>query len=701
METSSLPLQSSKYGFECEKRSKLLPKHTWRAWVWRSLYVFGDQVLVFPLLVVVLACTAFLFGGRCAAWQWWTAVAAVVVLPFLKKCRWREALVAVCLWGVILLLLEAFIPPMLWDDVSRGDMPIYHLPMAQLLIEGWNPVMDPLCKDITAQLGLDLWGMAPTLVAFYSKTMAVFSAVSYEFVKDPTGLTIPGLVFLWLGVLLQTMLQFQGVTRWIVLVAQVLVLPMVDGKMYVDLSLAFASCGLLFSMADALTHGRYNWMRLFIWTIWMMTIKLNGLLAAMIFWGLFIGVTLWKNQKHVLHWLKRFALFGTMLIAFGTLILWSPHVTAWQMYGHPLYPFASGDDERFPASDPTWEHRLVNDDYKFLGRIGLWVYHFVSPGLAKMGGRFLSGHANFNPQSKWFSGQYVHNTVRPWLWVLFIVLLFHPRGRIWAFGGLLSTWLVPWEKIGFLRYVPWLSALGCLAIGFMADSLSPLWQLKWKRHAVQLILLVILLPVVASWIERRARGIELKHTELSLVRPKIHVCFWGVNRSPLDGVNPDDFVARYNYLTALENYCRLLSRGLWKSQKDQPKVLGAFGWVPDKKYPWQIRRPLWKWDERQWFVPEGERDERFPENLGEPWQGWDPWDGLSDPESDVEAWVMTPWRYWVPLDAQAEHVVQYFTMTQRQQDESRIAWGKRLVRFTAKTWFVRYPREVWKWLTKT
>ena len=358
---------------------------SWRFLAEKSLRIFGNQVLLFPLLVVVLACVAFLFGSRCAAWQWWTAVTVVLTIPFLKKCGWREALAAACLWGVLLLMLKAFIPPMLWDDVTRGDMPIYHMPMAQLLIEGWNPVTDPLSKGIVSQLGLDLWGMAPTLVAFYSKTMAIFSAVSYEFVKDPTGLTIPGLAFLWLGVLWQTMLQFRGFARWIVLLAQVLILPMVEGKMYVDLSLAFASCGLLFSMTDALTHRRYNWMRLFVWTIWMMTIKLNGLLA----------VTLWRDKKHVLEWMKRFALFGTMLVAFGTLILWSPHVTAWRMYGHPLYPFASGDDERFPAADPTWEHRLVNDDYKSLGRIGLWVYHFVSPGLAKMGGRFLSGHADF------------------------------------------------------------------------------------------------------------------------------------------------------------------------------------------------------------------------------------------------------------------------------------------------------------------
>ena len=47
-----------------------------------ALEIFARQVLVFPLLVVLLACASFLFGGTCAAWQWWTTVAAVVAVPF-------------------------------------------------------------------------------------------------------------------------------------------------------------------------------------------------------------------------------------------------------------------------------------------------------------------------------------------------------------------------------------------------------------------------------------------------------------------------------------------------------------------------------------------------------------------------------------------------------------------------------------------
>lgn len=672
-------------------------KNGWRYWAENSLAIFGYQVLVFPLLVVVLACTSFLFGGRCAAWQWWTAVAAVVGTPFLKKNGWREALSAAGLFAGLLLLLKGFLPPMLWDNSVCVDMNMYHLPTIQLLIEGWNPVTDPLAERICSACGLDLWGMAPTLVAFYSKPMDVFAAVAYSFVHDPTGLTIPGLAFLWLGVLLQTSQMFRGPVRWSVCASLIWVLPMVELRMYVDLSLAFASCGLLFAMADALDRGRFNWLPMGVWTIWMSTIKLNGILAVFVFWGLFVGSVLWRNRQRWWAWLIRFSLLGAAVIFFSTIVAWNPYVTSWRAYGHPLYPFKTIDAEKLPPADPTWEQRLVNDDYKALGRAGMWVYHYVSPKLANALGRRLTGMASFHPLSTWFSGQYIRDAVRPLLWLLFAVLMLHPKGRLWGIGGLLLTMTVPWEKIGYPRYEPWLSGLGCLAVALLAERIFA-GRSHWQTMVLLGGLACLVLGTAGLSILHKARCIDFKTTEFSLARNRIHCNFWAPRRDPQDGVSPQDFTPRLAWLTMLENQCRLFVKEMgWETHAT---VLPAVGWVPDKKYPWQARRPMWKWDERQWFAPASEKDERFPEDLGPPWQGWDPWEGLSDPESDVEAWVLTPWRYWVPLDAQAEHVVEYFTMTQMRSGESRGAWLIRLVRFTAKAWFVTYPQEVWTWLAK-
>ena len=341
--------------------------------------LFERQVLVFPLLVVLLACVSFLFGGRCAAWQWWTAVAAVVLVPFVRKDRRRAALGAAGLFALLLFALRCLIPPLVWDDTACPDMAVYHLPMIQLLIEGWNPVADPMAEGITASLGLDLWGMAPLHVAFLPKTAAVFSAVAYTFVRDPYALTFPLPLFLWLGVFLAGIRMFRGCARWAVAAAFVFVLPMVAWRMFADLALAFSSCGLLFAMQDTLRRKKCDWLALGIWTAWMMNLKLNGVFGAFVFCAVFAATTIWKNRTEWKKWLARFAAFGCVLVALWSLVSWNPLGTSWRNYGHPLYPFKTADAERFPAKNLTWDLQGGNEDYQTMGRAGLLAHSYLAP----------------------------------------------------------------------------------------------------------------------------------------------------------------------------------------------------------------------------------------------------------------------------------------------------------------------------------
>ena len=78
-------------------------------------------------------------------------------------------------------------------------------------------------------------------------------------------------------------------------VALVFILPMVDFKMFVDLSMSFASCGLLFAMQDALRRKECDWLALAVWAAWMMNLKLNGVLGAFVFCAVFAAATIWKN----------------------------------------------------------------------------------------------------------------------------------------------------------------------------------------------------------------------------------------------------------------------------------------------------------------------------------------------------------------------------------------------------------------------
>ncbi len=665
-----------------------------RPWASGGVHAFEKQVLVFPLLVVLLASGAFSLGGRCAAWQWWAAVATVAALPFCRRGAWREALVGTMMFGLFLTLLKGLLPPVFWDNAVCSDMTVYHLPGIQLLIEGWNPVADPLAENITSELGLDIWGMAPVHVAFLAKPLAVFAAVAYHFIGDPTTLTVPGLAFLWTGVALQAARQFHGMVRWVVLGALVWILPMVDHHMFVDEALAFSSCGLLLAMAEALESKRMDWMRLGVWTTWMVTVKLNGVLATGVFWLAFAWMMLRVPDLDRRPWLAWTCGLAVTVAACATVIAWHPYGTSWKTYGHPLYPFATADSEAYPLRDPTWDMRLHNGDYKCLGRWGLWFYHFVSPDGVTALGRWKTGRSDFQPENDCFAGQYVGGKVRPWLWLLFAVLLAHPRGRPWGVAGIALTALVPWEKIGFLRYQPWLSGMGCLAVALMAEALAQGLPNRVER-LMSWFLLCAYGVAAGMWMWEHGRDVDFKATELEVARKYVHSSFWwGVGEVPKN-LDVKDFTPCYDFLTCEETQCVLLFHewSRWRGAQCLPPD----GWQPRWDSLWH--RPLWSWDQRKWYALEEDRDKRFLEELEPKWYETNVWDGRVEGK-EGEPWLFMPWgRYYVPWGEDTEHVVEWYRGPDQPEGVSRWkhAWSrfKRIVHI----WTTTYLAEAWKWLS--
>ncbi len=643
-----------------------------------ALKMFERQVLVFPLLVVILACASFLFGGRCAAWQWWTSVAAVVLVPFARRGRWREALVAAGMFALLLFALRCLIPPLIWDRFHCPDMPVYHLPMIQLLIEGWNPVADPMAEEITASLGLDLWGMAPLHVAFLPKTMAVFSAVAFTFVRDPYALAFPLPVVLWLGVLLSAVRMFRGFPRLALVAALCFVLPMVVRRMPVDLGLAFASCGLLLAMQDALRRKRVDWIALTVWCAWMMNLKLNGVLGAFVFCALFAIAKICRERKEWKSWIVRFAAFGATVAVLWGLVSWNPLGTSWKNYGHPLYPFKTIDAERFPIQDLTWDLEDGNDDFRAMGKMGCLAHAYVSPIATLAFYRWKTGRADFEPFCEWWAwSEFPDGLVRAEIWLAFAILLLLPAGRLWGGGGLLLLVLVPDRMAGFTRYQPWLSALGCLAVVFAAEWVAARLQPRLVREPSRAVVVGLCLAAV-SWCWNHARNLECKAIETAMVRKRIRPLFWGepASRYPNTFINAN-VVARYNNLACMENRTQMRVKGTGRGRVT----------IVEPPQNW---RPFLKmtvdWDERNWHR-----------------------NGASDPEPDTapqparppdkeERWTQTPFGYWIPVDDHAEHIDTFFAWTNPDGSSRRQFGWKVATAFHA--WFATFPREVWRRLVR-
>ncbi len=648
----------------------------------RSLPIFERQILVFPLLVVILADVSLLAGGRCAAWQWWTVVFLVVAVPFVQKKNWKSALTSVFLFAFFLFALRCLIPPLLWDDPVCPDMQAYHLPMVQFLVEGWNPIWDPMAEGMAESLGLDLWGMAPLHMAFLPKTMAVFSAVAHCFIRDPLALTFSAPFVLWCGVFMTSLRKFSGLPRLLLLIALVGILPMVAWHMPVDLCLAIASCGLLLTMHDAFGQKRCDWMALTVWCAWMMNLKLNGLIAAFVFCCLFVCAKLWKERASWKRCFGSFVAWGCLLILLWSLISWSPLGTSWRSYGHPLYPFKTADASRFPVMDLTWDLQGGNADYLKMGRIGLLSHAYLNPKATVALHRKLLRNDQFNPAGSWWGwSEFPTDSVRMGIMFCMVLLLLLPKGRIWGLGGLLLLLLVPKHMIGFTRYQAWLSSLGCLAIVIAAEWADIRLSAPLKR-LLSIAATVLLCLLAAAQSLQLAKGIGCKAAELSVSRKRIGSPFWlaPVKFRKKLAKEVNGFCPRYNYLTCRENRTRLLVRELGNEERTE---------VAPARELAQLCGYELDWDERDW-ITDGSRM-KTPAKAKQP-----PPTSPEEQPGNTRHWFKTPFGYYVPFGDHTGHLLEYYAWTETIKVDgpwNQPGWKARAF---LRAWFATYPKEIWK-----
>ena len=653
--------------------------------------IFERQVLVFPLLVVILACTSFLFGGHCAAWQWWMAVAVVILVPFARLEQWRAALRATGLFILILFTLRFLLPPILWDISECDDMSSCHLPMVQLLIEGWNPVEDPTAENIVNLLGLDIWGMAPLHVAFMPKTLAVFSAVTYTFVGDPYALTFPLPAFLWLGVLLTAMRLFHGFPKWALVSALVGVLPIVTWQMPVDLSIAYASCGLLLIMQDALRKGKCDWTALMTWGAYMTFVKPNGAFGFLAFFLVFAVASFRQKQMGRGQLAIRLATCLALLMVLAVVIMWNPLGTSWRTFGHPLYPIQTIDDERFPIKNLTWDFDVGNEDFKKMGKAGLFAHAYISPYATVSFYRWKLNSPSFEPDAlSWAHSEYPKHSVRFGLLALFAVLILLRPGRPWAIAGLIILCLTPARYAGFTRYTPWLSSLGCLAIAFASEWVETRLEPR-PANALSKAFSVTTCLLVVSWFWHHSRDVECFAAETKMVRKEIRPRFSVPQESVRSGT-PFDTAAsgRVDQLTYRDNQCRLLIK---ESGLDTvTRVFSAYEWLPsdvldllhrskfESEESIKSAKPIdIAWGDRSLW--ENNRPEVMTLRMNLKWK-W------------TKGWIKTPFGYCVPDDKNAEFLHEYYD--EPEEKAGYPPWKTFAIRSkkASHAWFMTYPKEL-------
>ena len=468
---------------------------TWLEW----------QVLLFPMVVILLVSFSFICGGSCSAWQWWTAVAIVLALPFCRR-KCRAGAYALGLFGLVLLLLYFY--ALISMDNPAVDNLAYHSPATRLLIEGWNPLSCSTPEAIGSQFNIDPWHMRCFHVLFVQKAVWYFNAAAFFFHGDWLAITLPMAFIVFVGLALSL---YNQLDNWPITVRLLMILTLwfvaPHWRLTADAVVGMAGLGLMVTMCRCLELRKFDLVRLVAFSFLMMTAKAPGILACFSFWVVFSLIVLFRQRGAFFVSFRRLACIGVGLVLLALPALVSPYYSSFRDYGHPLYPFATSNPEKHPIHDITATIKLGNADSEMLGPCGDLVNAYISPSLTKAFFNWKLNRSDFCPERiAWIRNAtanrgYIRSAPTlpsQRLAVIFTLLCLAllPRFRVMAAMSLIALLSVPSAYYGYLRYTPFLSWAGYFA-GFALFVRVLAWLPRWHLVLMVLFGLVVVYPRIS------------------------------------------------------------------------------------------------------------------------------------------------------------------------------------------------------------
>ncbi|MGN0886731.1 MAG: hypothetical protein ACI4RT_07010 [Candidatus Spyradenecus sp.] len=432
----------------------------------------GEAYLtLFPIVVVSTVWLTMLAGGRLVGAHWWGSLGIMALWVGLKRGYTRAAKLQAIAW-VVLFLISIWV----WSGVSLSGTSItsaaYQEPGIRLLVAGWNPLREATPEAVESAMGAPTWSYRPWHLLFIPKSVWVFNAAAYGFTRTPFNPQFPLFCFLLVSCLAEAWRLFRGVStgiRALLLLALWWNAPGVD--LCVDSAVYFGGIMLLSAMARRIRGEHETGQSLVCGSFWMICAKQPGMLACVVFWGLFLPV-MWRRGG----WqaMQKIFVQGTIVAGLATLACLSPYWTAWRDYGHPLYPAWTTDPKRFPSHDVTVDFKMANEDAESMGHFGSFCNAYLSPLLTQAYYRWRLDKPNFFPFRETWKQTSGEESPRPyplpnkerWLLLGSLVLLLY-KGRpeerfvVWAIIG--ALFLYPATHMGYLRYQPWFVMMEYLA----------------------------------------------------------------------------------------------------------------------------------------------------------------------------------------------------------------------------------------------
>lgn len=443
-----------------------------------------NQILIFPLVVVLVVALTLLCGGRCAIWQWWVAVAVVLAVPWLC-CRWKKASIAGALFLVFLMAIWV----VSGISVTRlgVDCHLYHFPIIRMLMLGWNPVWESTYDAIQTASG-EVDGCNAWFVLSMSRPVWYFTAVATFFTRNHFDCYHPIVLFSVAGTL-GYVWKLIGKTNVLVRLCSVVFVASYS-LFYTyapDMVATLSALGLLFCLYGYLNDRIWRPLPMLCFSFWLCSSKHTGILFSAVIWMSFAAVVLIRERRE---WKPVFMRLLKMAAMLGTLFLvanFSPYITNWLNYSHPLYPQCTMDEEKFPSMDLSADFNAnVNEDARtMLNRPAAFVNAYISSDLVRGYYAWKLNKPDFRPWSRtWGINIYYCRSlgdilVCPWSrcrantgdqdgWdtplpvgyrclivipIMLLLLFGRLSEKFVAAAMLLCAFALPAGMIGFLRYV--------------------------------------------------------------------------------------------------------------------------------------------------------------------------------------------------------------------------------------------------------
>ena len=471
--------------------------------LWKAKSILVDlecPILVFPVLVVMIVAITFLFpSGHCGAWQWWLGVTLTIALCFYRSMTWRRRVAVLLAFLLVLATIYVFGRLVLLGGCR--DAIACHYPAIRLMADGWNPVWQNTFLGISESCNISADYMSAYHIIAMPKSVWYFDAAASFFFHNEYNLLFPIVPFLLLCIIYTLIDVFRELSMYgRLLVVAIFLWANQDAPYVVDVIVAISALGLLAVLYDNLKTGRWNPLRLLIFTFWMVAAKPSGLLHGFVFWCVFIMVSIirknWKCIRSILA-------VGGITVTLFAIVSVSPYLSSYLNFGSPFYPRYSGDEQKYPTCNISGDFLIRNDDAAAMGHIGAYVNAFISSYAARLYYRSKTGNKAFKPYALvWEQSGAGHTGAPTKLWyrvcfvslVMILLWLGGTGGRFVAISVVLGTLSLPTEMIGYVRYTPWALGTAIFCVPLLYSNIGAFRCPKCER-ALVFVALMCLIPL--------------------------------------------------------------------------------------------------------------------------------------------------------------------------------------------------------------